>query len=78
MSRPCVEKAALEAGVSIDILTTLADIYGGPYGLPDEAPHNEMVVLKPGTDRESPEAKLWERHLWLKWRGQEDRRRGIS
>ncbi len=65
-ARQCVLDAAVEAGVPSDILTTMADIYKGPAGLPDKAPYNQTVVLKPGVDRESEDAVRWSSFLWKK------------
>lgn len=67
MTRFIVQKYADEAGVPADILTTMADIYSGPTGLPDEAPYTETVVLAVGVDRESPDAVKWEGYLWRRF-----------
>jgi len=64
VTRPIVQKYADEAGVPAEILTTMADIYSGPTGLPDEEPYNETVMLAPGVDRKSPDAVKWEAYLW--------------
>lgn len=64
MTRSCVLQVAEEAGVSPDLLTTMADIYSGPTGLPDVAPYNETVVLKPGTPPDHPDVARWEDYLW--------------
>jgi len=60
VTRKIVERFAKEAGVSPDILTTMADIYPG---LGDVEPYNETVVLAPGVDRDSEDAVRWEGHL---------------
>jgi hypothetical protein len=59
-----VREAARRAGCSEAILTTMADIYSGPYGLPDEPPYNETVVKRPGVPKDDRNAILWERYLW--------------
>lgn len=66
--RDIIEQAAREAGVPPEKLTTMADLFSGPRGLPDRAPYNETVVLASHVSREDPDASRWDAYLWHKAR----------
>lgn len=64
MIRNCVRRASEESGVPAELLTTHADILGGPYGLPDAPPYNEVVCLVDGVAKDDPMRWKWEDYLW--------------
>lgn len=63
LTRPAVLMASIDSGVPVELLTTHADLFSGPHGLPDAAPYNEVVCLINGIDKDHPERRRWEAYL---------------